>query len=105
MWDTAQTNGVHLSHDMPCPRCGHDLHTLLVCDTRCACEPIVMPGAEAASPTSPTSGLYEAAGLPVAVNTPRCAVLPRDRRFPRGWDRSMVGTWPKQTRPQPSRTS
>jgi hypothetical protein len=44
MWDTAQTNNVHMSHDMQCPRCGHDLHTFLACDTDCACEPVVMPG-------------------------------------------------------------
>jgi hypothetical protein len=23
MWDTVQTNADHLSHDMPCLRCGH----------------------------------------------------------------------------------
>lgn len=45
MWDTAQTNDAHLSHDMRCARCGHDLHTYLACDTECACEPVVMPGA------------------------------------------------------------
>ena len=45
MWDTAETNDVHLSHDMRCTRCGHDLHTFLACGTHCACEPVVMPGA------------------------------------------------------------
>ena len=34
MWDTAQTNDVHLSHDMRCTRCGHDLHTFLACGPR-----------------------------------------------------------------------
>ena len=31
MWDTVQTNEVHLSHDLPCPRCGHAVHTFLAC--------------------------------------------------------------------------
>ena len=44
MWDTVQTNDAHLSHDMQCPRCGHDLHTFLACGTDCACERVVMPG-------------------------------------------------------------
>ena len=44
MWDTAQTNDVHMSHDMQCARCGHDLHFFLACDTDCACEPVIMPG-------------------------------------------------------------
>jgi hypothetical protein len=45
MWDTALINDVHLSHDMRCPRCGHDVHTFLACGTDCACAPVVMPGA------------------------------------------------------------
>ena len=44
MWDTVQVNVVHLSHDMPCVRCGHQVHTFLACGTGCACEPVVMPG-------------------------------------------------------------
>ncbi len=47
MWDTAQTNDVHLSRDMPCTRCGHDIHTFLACGIGCACEPVPMPGAAA----------------------------------------------------------
>jgi len=47
MWDTVQTNHVHLSHDMQCARCGHDVHTFLACSSGCACEPVVMPGAYA----------------------------------------------------------
>jgi hypothetical protein len=43
MWDTAQTNDVHLSHDMPCALCGHDVHTFLPCGADCACA-YVMPG-------------------------------------------------------------
>jgi hypothetical protein len=44
MWDTVQTNEQHLSHDLPCPRCGHGVHTYLACDDDCACPPVVMPG-------------------------------------------------------------
>lgn len=50
MWDTAQTNDVHLSHDMPCTRCGHDVHTFLACGANCVCEPVAMPGAPALAP-------------------------------------------------------
>ena len=39
MWDTVQTNAVHLSHDMPCPQCGHALHTYLACGDSCDCVP------------------------------------------------------------------
>jgi len=45
MWDTVQTNHQHLSHDLPCPRCGHAVHTFLACGDDCPCEPVVMPGA------------------------------------------------------------
>ncbi|MDF1602491.1 hypothetical protein [Nocardioides sp. YIM 152315] len=44
MWDTVQTNTVHLSHDMPCPRCGHAPHTYLACGDGCDCEPAMTPG-------------------------------------------------------------
>ena len=40
MWDTIQSNGIHLSHDLPCPSCGHAVHTYLACD----CARTVMPG-------------------------------------------------------------
>ena len=30
-------SGEHLSHDMPCPRCGHARHTFLPCSDRCDC--------------------------------------------------------------------
>ena len=43
MWDTVQTNDVHLSHDMPCQRCGHARHTFLGCDG-CDCQPEQVPG-------------------------------------------------------------
>ena len=44
MWDTPQTNTVHLTHDMPCPRCGHAAHTYLACSDTCACVPPAAPG-------------------------------------------------------------
>lgn len=44
MWDTVVENEQHLSHDMPCQRCGHALHTFLVCGDGCECRPQVMPG-------------------------------------------------------------
>ncbi|HEX5088457.1 MAG TPA: hypothetical protein VFV89_11665 [Nocardioides sp.] len=39
MWDTPQTNQVHLSHDLPCAQCGHAMHTYLPCGDDCACVP------------------------------------------------------------------
>lgn len=47
MWDTvdpAAHRERRLSHDLPCPRCGHALHTYLACSDRCDCEPVAMPG-------------------------------------------------------------
>jgi hypothetical protein len=44
MWDTVQTNRLHLSHDIPCPRCGHAVHTYLACSDTCACVLTVLPG-------------------------------------------------------------
>jgi len=44
MWDTVQINESHLSHDMPCLRCGHALHTFLSCGDGCDCQPARMPG-------------------------------------------------------------
>jgi hypothetical protein len=38
MWDTVDTGGTHLSHDMPCAGCGHGQHTYLPCSDTCACE-------------------------------------------------------------------
>jgi hypothetical protein len=37
MWDTVETSTTHLSHDLPCPRCGHATHTYLPCSDSCAC--------------------------------------------------------------------
>jgi hypothetical protein len=47
MWDRPQTNQIHLSHDLPCPRCGHAAHVYLTCDDGCGCAPTSMPGAVA----------------------------------------------------------
>jgi hypothetical protein len=44
MWDTVQTNEVHLSHDLPCQQCGHARHYFLSCDDSCDCSPALMPG-------------------------------------------------------------
>ena len=44
MWDTVQTNTVHLSRDLPCQACGHAAHTYLACSDACDCAPTVMPG-------------------------------------------------------------
>lgn len=45
MWDTTQDQvHSHLTHDLPCARCGHAVHTFLACSDSCACTPCVMPG-------------------------------------------------------------
>ena len=49
MWDTFQDTpsrfaSEHLSHDMPCQRCGHAMHRFLSCDDSCDCTPALMPG-------------------------------------------------------------
>lgn len=45
MWNTNSTDEHrHLSHDLPCPACGHAVHTYLACSDTCACSPTVMPG-------------------------------------------------------------
>jgi hypothetical protein len=46
MWDTVQTSSLHLSHDLPCPRCGHAAHTYLACSDTCDCARTVMPGTD-----------------------------------------------------------
>jgi hypothetical protein len=51
MWDTVEDaigTVAHLSHDLPCLRCGHAVHTYLACGDTCACRPVTMPGASAA---------------------------------------------------------
>lgn len=40
MWDTvpeSRENTLRLSHEMPCPRCGHATHHYLPCSDRCDC--------------------------------------------------------------------
>jgi len=43
-WETVQTSELHLSHDPPCPRCGHPMHFYLACSDACDCVPPVLPG-------------------------------------------------------------
>ena len=40
MWDTIETTSTHLSHDMPCSRCGHATHSYLACSDSCDCVPV-----------------------------------------------------------------
>ena len=47
MWDTVETSrpgSVHLTHDLPCSRCGHAAHSYLACSDTCSCEPAALPG-------------------------------------------------------------
>jgi hypothetical protein len=37
MWDMTKTTTEHLSHDRPCPYCGHAGHYYLPCDYECGC--------------------------------------------------------------------
>jgi hypothetical protein len=46
MWDSVTDSEQHLSHDLPCPRCGHAVHTYLACDEGCDCAPCVLPGSQ-----------------------------------------------------------
>ena len=39
MWDTVDTSGSCLSHDLPCADCGHAAHTYLACSDTCDCVP------------------------------------------------------------------
>jgi hypothetical protein len=59
MWDTAEhaRRGACLSHDRPCPTCGHAAHTFLACSSTCACEPPPAPGAPVATAPAETLGL------------------------------------------------
>lgn len=45
MWDTIRSDDHPLSHDLPCQRCGHAMHTYLACDAGCECVPVSPPGA------------------------------------------------------------
>jgi hypothetical protein len=47
MWETPPDDGSGaepLTHEMPCPRCGHPPHLFLACGGDCDCEPEEMPG-------------------------------------------------------------
>ena len=44
MWDTQHTTSLHLSHDIPCPACGHGRHSYLPCSTECLCPAQPIPG-------------------------------------------------------------
>jgi hypothetical protein len=44
MWDTVETTRTRLSHDMPCPGCGHAAHSFLSCSDSCGCVPPPAPG-------------------------------------------------------------
>jgi hypothetical protein len=44
MWDTVVESSTHLSHEMPCPRCGHEVHRYLPCSDLCSCAGTRMPG-------------------------------------------------------------
>ena len=48
MWDTVQTNELHLSRDLPCLHCGHAVHTFLPCSDSCDCAQTAIPGTLAA---------------------------------------------------------
>ena len=37
MWDTVQISRSRLSHDLPCPECGHAAHSYLPCSDLCRC--------------------------------------------------------------------
>lgn len=43
MWDTVENASSHLSHDVPCPRCGHATHTYLPCSDTCTCRRSIPP--------------------------------------------------------------
>ena len=45
MWEIDQSDQLHLSHDLPCLRCGHPAHTYLACSDTCDCVVTAMPGA------------------------------------------------------------
>jgi len=46
MWETPRSEEAEriLTHEMPCPRCGHPPHLFLACGGDCECKPDGMPG-------------------------------------------------------------
>jgi hypothetical protein len=51
MWDNEPSKHEILSHDLPCPYCGHAGHRYLPCDRDCGCkvEGVVVDGSRAAA--------------------------------------------------------
>lgn len=48
MWDTVESISTeHLSHDRPCPYCGHASHHYLPCDRECGCRAVSTEAATA----------------------------------------------------------
>ncbi len=39
MYDSADHPPSRISHDRPCARCGHPMHTYLACSETCRCQP------------------------------------------------------------------
>ena len=96
MWDTVQTNDEHLSHDMPCPRCGHALHTFLACGelrlrargacpASSRCSPPDQPPSHDRSSDPPRSARCRPAAQAVRRPSPPCAAsrTRAGRRAPR----------------------
>lgn len=47
MYDTNEgTSVTSLTHDRPCPGCGHAVHSYLPCSDTCSCVPTPAPGGE-----------------------------------------------------------
>lgn len=63
MWDTVEhrRGSAALSHDLPCPSCGHAAHSFLACSDECPCVPPPVPGA--ASPRTAYAAATEPAWL------------------------------------------
>jgi hypothetical protein len=54
MWDTVVESSTQLSHDLPCPRCGHSGHRYLPCD-HCGCAGDPVSEASQRNPHAPAS--------------------------------------------------
>lgn len=68
MWDTVESPTTqHLTHDMPCPHCGHATHTYLPCSDTCEC---VLPWLTT-RPASTTAGAaLSAVALAASASAP-----------------------------------
>src|ERR1700750_2233994 len=78
MWDTVAEIPAHLSHEMPCPWCGHETHRFLPCSDRCACG----GWAIAAEQDEPIAQGWSAPG-PAARARAAAPPLPGPRPLPR----------------------